>query len=468
MSNQQIILYQLSSSIILKKGISIEVGHDVKLTDKSTQQGRVFFGVLGIIHLINTYCFLIKEQVKIGQIRNCSIYKVVSIEAINCTKLDLTNLQHSQEQYCLEGLTLALNNIYFSPDYDLTLPLRCNTKRISTLNQGTFSDLENTDFWFNSYLQQPLSKHPEFQVKAISGFVELKPISLKSNQNGVVQGMLGLISRKLNKRGGTRYHSRGIDSEGYVSNCVETEQFCLLDKDWQSYLQVRGSIPLFWRHIITGAYAPLLQIHDAASLETKEAYLKHLKWLESKYGSQTFVNLVNLQGSELLLAQGFAKQLIHSPQVHYVAFDFHKECSKLRWHRLSILLDQITKDIANNSFDSPSTQQKGIIRTNCIDCLDRTNVVQSNIAKHVLLEYFKSKDFTLADGFESILRNVWADNADAISFLYSGTGALKTDYTRMGVRTKLGALQDGQRSVIRYIKNNFLDGVRQDGYLKFM
>eukprot|EP00834_Sanchytrium_tribonematis_P004277 NODE_201_length_13147_cov_1.076104.p10 type:complete len:115 gc:universal NODE_201_length_13147_cov_1.076104:11696-12040(+) len=34
----------------------------------------------------------------------------------------------------------------------------------------------------------------------------------------------------------------------------------------------------------------------------------------------------------------------------------------------------------------------------------------------------------------------------------------------MGVRTKVGALQDGQRSVIRYIKNNFLDGVRQDGY----
>ena len=26
----------------------------------------------------------------------------------------------------------------------------------------------------------------------------------------------------------------------------------------------------------------------------------------------------------------------------YCAFDFHKECSKLRWHRLSLLLDQLT------------------------------------------------------------------------------------------------------------------------------
>ena len=94
----------------------------------------------------------------------------------------------------------------------------------------------------------------------------------------------------------------------------------------------------------------MLQIHDAASVETKDAYLKHLKWLEAQYGQQTFVNLVNQKGSELLLAQGFAKQLIHSPQVHYVAFDFHKECSNLRWHRLSLLLDQIKSDIDANSY----------------------------------------------------------------------------------------------------------------------
>lgn len=30
------------------------------------------------------------------------------------------------------------------------------------------------------------------------------------------------------------------------------------------------------------------------------------------------------------------------------------------------------------------SQQEGIFRTNCIDCLDRTNVVQSLIAKVVL------------------------------------------------------------------------------------
>lgn len=46
------------------------------------------------------------------------------------------------------------------------------------------------------------------------------------------------------------------------------------------------------------------------------------------------------------------------------------------------------------------------------------------------------------------------------------SGALKTDFTRTGQRTKLGALEDGRRSAIRYFKNNFADGFRQvRGYL---
>ena len=34
--------------------------------------------------------------------------------------------------------------------------------------------------------------------------------------------------------------------------------------------------------------------------------------------------------------------------------------------------------------------------------------------------------------------------------------------SRTGKRTKAGALEDGRRSVIRYFKNNFADGFRQD------
>ena len=56
---------------------------------------------------------------------------------------------------------------------------------------------------------------------------------------------------------------------------------------------------------------------------------------------------------------------------------------------------------------------------------------------------------------------VWGNNADAISILYAGTGALKTDFTRTGKRTKKGLVMDGWKSCVRYVLNNFYDGYRQ-------
>ena len=63
--------------------------------------------------------------------------------------------------------------------------------------------------------------------------------------------------------------------------------------------------------------------------------------------------------------------------------------------------------------------------------------------------------------FEHLFKNIWADHADVISTQYSGTGALKTDFTRTGKRTKAGLLQDGVNSLVRYYKNNLADGFRQ-------
>ena len=57
--------------------------------------------------------------------------------------------------------------------------------------------------------------------------------------------------------------------------------------------------------------------------------------------------------------------------------------------------------------------------------------------------------------------SVWADHGDTVSRAYAGTGALKTDFTRTGKRSKEGQLQDGYNSIMRYVRNNFMDGDRQ-------
>ena len=52
--------------------------------------------------------------------------------------------------------------------------------------------------------------------------------------------------------------------------------------------------------------------------------------------------------------------------------------------------------------------------------------------------------------------------AQQIIFIYTGTPALKTDFTRTGKRTYQGALNDGINSLTRYYINNFTDGYYHD------
>lgn len=113
-------------------------------------------------------------------------------------------------------------------------------------------------------------------------------------------------------------------------------------------------------------------------------------------------------------------------------------------------------------------KQAGVVRTNCLDCLDRTNVVQSVIARRVLLTWLlrlkiveeinQFSAFQLLPGnMEQVFRDIWADNANALSRLYSGTDAMKNDFTKTGKRTLGGAIKDAKVGVQRYFMGNFYD-----------
>ena len=56
------------------------------------------------------------------------------------------------------------------------------------------------------------------------------------------------------------------------------------------------------------------------------------------------VNLINQHGSEGVLEKAFANAVKSAglPNVSYEAFDFHKECPKLDWSRLNVLLDRLS------------------------------------------------------------------------------------------------------------------------------
>jgi hypothetical protein len=66
-----------------------------------------------------------------------------------------------------------------------------------------------------------------------------------------------LISRRNWKRAGTRYNVRGSDLNGNVANNVETEQIIIYDGNVASFVETRGSIPLFWSQKANLKYKPL-------------------------------------------------------------------------------------------------------------------------------------------------------------------------------------------------------------------
>jgi hypothetical protein len=248
-----------------------------------------------------------------------------------------------------------------------------------------------------------------------------------------------------------------------------------------SFVQVRGSIPVYWRQPINMRYKPPLVFSDSTE-HSQNVFRLHFADLQGEFGKPVVaVNLVDSHGFEGRLAAVFAKFARHpfaeDLGLSYLHFDYHSlvHGKAQAGNKLEALNRMIFPQLEAISWfevsdDQLTRKQCGIVRTNCIDCLDRTNVTQSSIARLVLTRQLTFLGILIegehiADRVPQLLnvfRNLWADNGDALSRQYSGTGALKTDVTRTGKRTLQGILSDGYNSLLRYYRNNFVDGSTQD------
>ncbi|CAO3589951.1 unnamed protein product [Absidia cylindrospora] len=398
-----------------------------------------------------------------------------------------------QEQYFIQLLEshLQLNSFYLSYTYNLTNTLQCQNQKVDERFLWNKHISSNLTGMSNDSIEHDLINL--FILPVIQGYINITPMIV--NDKHVT---LALISRRSNERAGTRYFSRGIDENGHVSNYVETEQLLIYDsmdpvsattsnnnnnnattpkKHLRlSFIQTRGSIPIFWGQIPNTRYVP--QLYYEASTKNLEAAKKHFEDQSRIYGPHVLINLTNKTGYEQPLGDLYARtiQEMANPNLRYIHYDFHQECKNLQWHRVQLLIDRLIPDLEMAGYycfeeeSKVSKSQRGVVRTNCIDCLDRTNVVQSMMAKWMMQRWHQDIGIDLMTDptFVSVFNSAWADNADGLSLSYSGTGALKTDYTRGGKRTVKGAMNDLSNSLVRYMKNNYCDGSRQDGIDLFL
>eukprot|EP01117_Protostelium_nocturnum_P007501 TRINITY_DN2682_c0_g1_i1.p1 TRINITY_DN2682_c0_g1~~TRINITY_DN2682_c0_g1_i1.p1 ORF type:complete len:660 (+),score=219.68 TRINITY_DN2682_c0_g1_i1:50-2029(+) len=501
-------------------------------------------GIVGMIEFLRgSYLILITESESVGNfefpsenIHKINVVKQVSTLLVNNKAQFLSEEEERDEKQYLQMISdlLSDGSFYFSH----TLDLSNSIQRISILKEkngskgdGKFAKIESSvwsngdqRFLWNSNVQKFFLNSwdsmgtfdKKWFVPLIQGFFQIHHhCHLKIEKKAdVEQGggkvktdsksedeefSFGLLSRRSSKRVGTRLHSRGADHLGNVSNYVETEQFFQIRREGKlntcSFLQVRGSIPIIWNHEVNLDYDPAIVIQSSNSNQVLNLHFKEQIQL---YQKQVVVNLVKEKGGERELGLRFEEAIKLASEANrkesqsnvdllrYIPFDVAKHCGHSKFDNLSLLIDKISekefKDMGYFVTDGTNhRQQVGTFRTNCKDCLDRTNLVQGLLGKLVLIEQLKNYGLIKIEGpvslqaqkaldkadFFFLFRSAWGDNGDAISIQYAGTPALKRDVTRIGKQTARGILGDGFSSMSRYVYNNMVDSYKQDSMILF-
>ncbi|KAJ5747892.1 uncharacterized protein N7511_009588 [Penicillium nucicola] len=488
-------------------------------------------GILGILKLkLDKYIIVITKAQPMGRLRGHMVYKVAGTEFLPMRERPLHDTDEDAYLTLVKDL-LRTGPMYFSYSLDLTNNFQRQSQTAPNIPMWKGAD---DRFFWNRFIQTdlidfslgendksgirygPQPGADPYILPVMFGMMRITAAQVKGTSF-----TFALITRRSRHKAGTRYFSRGIDEEGHVSNYNETEQIVILNdsagglsgfaggqsmtngksgQDLQvySFVQTRGSVPVFWAEVNDLKYTPKLQIRI--------------------YGENYMVNLVNQKGREERVKRAYEQlvrtlvtttsesttadqrtpEKIHTlesgskqkdmDRLHYVYFDFHNETKGLKWHRAELLMGRLNDGLVQGGYfrgvESPGapggqldtrSTQTSVVRTNCMDCLDRTNVVQSMLGRWAITRQLIDAGVlrtgeTANDDreFEDLFRNIWADNADVVSKSYSGTGALKTDFTRTGKRTRAGMLQDLNNSITRYVRNNFMDGPRQDGFDVFL
>ncbi|KAL8675310.1 MAG: hypothetical protein Q9168_000267 [Polycauliona sp. 1 TL-2023] len=362
---------------------------------------------------------------------------------------------------------LGGGTFYYSVDFDLINRLQ------DRHSEGSAFDIDSLDedFLWNAYMIDSLIRFrsglsmgekkildaSRLLTSAIRGFVSTVTVSaaasplqnLKSNYPST----LTILSRLSCRRAGTRFNSRGVDDDGYVANFVESETVL-----WHpsglcfSYAQVRGSVPIFWEQA-TGLLPNQQKIQITRSPEaTQPAFDKHFEQLELVYGTVHILNLMSAtRVSEVELTARYQYHTQHSspnramgngtpsePRLLQSQFDFHAETKGPGGYEAASMVRRLIQDRADsfgyflcdnvdgseNNRDgsekpgkgkAQSTiilQQHGVFRVNCLDCLDRTNLIQTILSQMAVELFLCHRNERATADFWIRHSSIWADNGD--------------------------------------------------------
>ncbi|KOB68497.1 putative suppressor of actin [Operophtera brumata] len=191
------------------------------------------------------------------------------------------------------------DSFYYSRTLDLTnsLQRQYEIEKILESEEGTGKAASDVTRWWKHVDDRFFwNKHMMDDIIALGGYVQLSQIAVEQAENPL--------------------NTESLSSSGKVANYVETEQIvsiiCSDSIHRASFVQVRGSVPIFWSQ-------PDYKFRPPPRLDR--------------------VNLVEQQGRERVIWEAYGNHVLRydSPDVVYATFDFHEYCRR-RDRRDAVLL----------------------------------------------------------------------------------------------------------------------------------
>ncbi|GAA5980284.1 hypothetical protein JCM10908_001598 [Rhodotorula pacifica] len=485
------------------------------------------FGIAGFVRFTSTYhMILITKRSKVALIGGHHIFHSEGTDLHELSPVPAAfAAEDARQRNSFMSVHLS-KNFYFSYTYDIT-----NTLQRNLLRGKAHLPFEDKWVW-NWHLLRPLRRSLKpgsaWLLPLVHGFVDQAKLAVYSRTIYIT-----LIARRSRQFAGARFLRRGINNEGFVANEVESEQIVSdtltsafytaarsrhthpsmpapalpaqfppvhqarrVSPRYTSHVQIRGSIPLYWTQDAAKALKPPIEM--ALRDPFYSAAAKHFDSVFRAYGRSCIVlNLIKHHDDrESSLLDEFKdcidylnQVLPEKSKIDYIPYDLSSAKASRKNNKFDVLEDCAEGALEKTGFfhsgaeaprrceregrrrNVPSVQN-GVVRTNCIDCLDRTNIAQTIVAHsafaHQLyaLGFLPSPNLDVESDAARLLESMYASHGDIIAMQYGGSNTVSTiDSYRPATPAwpafSGGYSRDKVENMKRYYANSFSDHDKQ-------
>ena len=316
----------------------------------------------------------------------------------------------------------------------------------------------------------PLSSY--WLVPLVHGFFQQQLLRV-----GHLDLLVTLLARRSRHYAGTRYIKRGIEARGHVANEVESEQIIeCIDRgsawfsnstSYSSVVILRGSIPLYWWQENVHTMKPNVVI--ATEQDNYTATRQHFDDLRRRYGDKidilSLIKKEEKNPQEMRLGYAFTAAVAtlreaykaEEVKLEYQTYDFlnmrHAKANVLRdvrnlvapavdaqgvFSHVNVIETEEEKEDVSSASDLlrrerrhvSRSRQTGVVRINCVDCLDRTNVAMFCTGKAAMKRQLQALGLLGAKGEKVwpelvlVLQRFYTQHGDRIAQQYAGSGAM--------------------------------------------